>query len=168
MENLRVPELKALAKERGLRGYSKLRKAELIALLTPPVPAPHTRPLTPNRPPPPQPSIPDRPDRPGQLELLEERHSNPLTARQIKWRRNKIHKLNKQIKSSERELESLRSERDSIMDKIEGARKLGPLRDKRVRHMNRELTKIDEAIKESEKVLETVISKLEPAPPSTK
>ena len=34
--------------------------------------------------------------------------------------------------------------------------------------MDRELAKIDEAIKESEKVLETVISKLEPAPPSTK
>ena len=33
---MKVPELKALAKERGLRRYSKLRKAELIALLTPP------------------------------------------------------------------------------------------------------------------------------------
>ena len=32
---MKVPELKALAKERGLRSYSKLRKAELIALLTP-------------------------------------------------------------------------------------------------------------------------------------
>ena len=31
---MKVPELKALAKERGLRRYSKLRKAELIALLT--------------------------------------------------------------------------------------------------------------------------------------
>ena len=30
---LKVPELKALAKERGLKRYSKLRKAELIALL---------------------------------------------------------------------------------------------------------------------------------------
>ena len=33
MEKLRVPELKAEAKSRGLRGYSKLRKAELIDLL---------------------------------------------------------------------------------------------------------------------------------------
>ena len=34
MENLRMAELKALARERGLRGYSRLRKAELIELLT--------------------------------------------------------------------------------------------------------------------------------------
>ena len=30
---MRVPELKALVRERRLRGYSQLRKAELIALL---------------------------------------------------------------------------------------------------------------------------------------
>ena len=72
---MRVPELKALAKERGLRRYSKLRKAELIALLTaqatPPPPAPRTRPPRPNRPPPPPPSVPDRSDSPRQPELLE-------------------------------------------------------------------------------------------------
>ena len=32
-ETLRIPDLKALAKECGLRGYSRLRKAELIELL---------------------------------------------------------------------------------------------------------------------------------------
>ena len=32
-ETLRVPELKALARGRRLRGYSRLRKAELIAFL---------------------------------------------------------------------------------------------------------------------------------------
>ena len=70
---MRVTELKALARERGLRGYSRLRKAELIALLRP---APRTRkprPLgpTPWRPPPPPPqaqvqSVRFRPDRPRQ------------------------------------------------------------------------------------------------------
>ena len=34
-ENMRVAELKALARERGLIGYSWMRKAELIALLHP-------------------------------------------------------------------------------------------------------------------------------------
>ena len=34
MERLTVIQLKAEAKRRGLRGYSKLRKAELINLLT--------------------------------------------------------------------------------------------------------------------------------------
>ena len=93
--------------------------------------------------------------------------SNPLTVRQIKRRRNKINKLNKQVKSSERELEDLRSARDSIMDKIEGARKFGAQRRKRIRCMNRELNKINEKIKESEKVLENSSTKLnimEPAP----
>ena len=32
-ETLRMPELKALARERGLRGYYQLRKADLIAFL---------------------------------------------------------------------------------------------------------------------------------------
>ena len=61
---MRVVDLKALVKEQGLRSYSKLKKAELIAFLRepctrpppweprlrPPPPAPHTRP-------PPQPPI---------------------------------------------------------------------------------------------------------------
>ena len=32
-ETLRMPELKALMRESGLRGYSQLRKAELIVFL---------------------------------------------------------------------------------------------------------------------------------------
>ena len=32
-ENMRVAELKALARERGLRGYSRMRKAEIIELI---------------------------------------------------------------------------------------------------------------------------------------
>ena len=65
-ESMRVVDLKALAKERGLRGYYRLNKAELIAFIPnnlqpltrpPPIPAPRTRP-----PPPP-------PVRPRQEEL---------------------------------------------------------------------------------------------------
>ena len=33
MDNMRMPELKALAREHRLRSYSRLRKAELIASL---------------------------------------------------------------------------------------------------------------------------------------
>ena len=32
-ENMRVPELKAVARDRGSRNYSRMRKAELVALL---------------------------------------------------------------------------------------------------------------------------------------
>ena len=31
---MRMPELKSLARERRLRGYSRMRKAELVAFLT--------------------------------------------------------------------------------------------------------------------------------------
>ena len=62
---MRVTELKALARDRGLRNYSRMRKAELIALLQnnpPPAPTPRTRPPSPApipriRPPPPAPQM---------------------------------------------------------------------------------------------------------------
>ena len=55
-ENMRVLELKSLARDRGLRNYSRMRKAELVALLqNNPPPAPRTRPPRPTRPPPPPP-----------------------------------------------------------------------------------------------------------------
>ena len=100
---MRTAELKAIEREHGLRGYSRLRKAELIALLRDnlqplPPPAPRTRPegshvrrpprltgglwpLAPRRASPPSlPSVRFRPDRPRQPELmrqLEERNLQP-------------------------------------------------------------------------------------------
>ena len=32
-ENMRMPELKSLARDRGLRNYSRMRKTELVAFL---------------------------------------------------------------------------------------------------------------------------------------
>ena len=32
-ENMRMPELKSLTRDRGLRNYSRMRKAELVAFL---------------------------------------------------------------------------------------------------------------------------------------
>ena len=90
-ENMKIVDLKALAKEHGLRGYSKLRKAQLIASLReqstrppeprpmppprpipaprpPTPPAPRPRPPRPTRPPPPPPVRPRQPElRPYQL-----------------------------------------------------------------------------------------------------
>ena len=81
---MRMPELKSLAREQRLRGYSRMRKAELVALLqnSPPPgqsrastsPTPHTRP-----PPPPQMStwepIDDRRPRkpsPQEMDIFEQ------------------------------------------------------------------------------------------------
>ena len=33
-KNMRMPELKSLARDRGLRNYSRMSKAELVAFLT--------------------------------------------------------------------------------------------------------------------------------------
>ena len=91
-ENMRVVDLKALAKERGLRGYSRLNKAELNAFIRnnlqprtrpPPIPAtrqiptprPPPRPIPcarPTRPPPLPPLVRFRSDRPRQPELLRQ------------------------------------------------------------------------------------------------
>ena len=57
---MKVVDLKALEKEHGLQGYSKLKKAELITFLQnnlQPTPAPCTRPPKPTRPPPPPPQL---------------------------------------------------------------------------------------------------------------
>ena len=55
---MRMPELKSLSRDRGLRNYSRMRKADLVALLQNSgtsegsrAPAPHIRP-----PPPPPPT----------------------------------------------------------------------------------------------------------------
>ena len=53
---MKMPELKSLAREHRLRNYSRMRKAELVALLqNNPPPAPRTRLPRPTRPPPPSP-----------------------------------------------------------------------------------------------------------------
>ena len=58
-ENMRMLELKSLARDRGLRNYSWMRKAELVALLQNNPPPGQSRasaaPTLPTRPPPPPP-----------------------------------------------------------------------------------------------------------------
>ena len=96
-ESLRMPELKALARGRRLRGYSRLRKAELIAFL--------------------QKDEEDRrqeePTREPELEIPQ-----PLTKRQLKRRRNKISKLNKKFKNLSKEINNLKSQIEELENKI--------------------------------------------------
>ena len=97
-ENMRMPELKSLARERRLRNYSRMRKAELVALLqnNPPA-APRTRPPRPTRPPPPPPPtqtwepIDDRrPRKPSPQEMdIFERQEMTKSRPQVKGKLNK-------------------------------------------------------------------------------
>ena len=85
---MRMPELKSLARDCGLRNYSRMRKAELVALLQnsgtpkgPRAPAPRTRP-----PPPPSPTqtwgpIDDRkPRKPSsqEMDIFEQQEMSSL------------------------------------------------------------------------------------------
>ena len=97
---MRMPEFKSLARDRGLRNYSRMRKAELVALLknsSPPgqsrastAPTPHTRP-----PPPPQMStwepIDDRRPRkpsPQEMDIFEQQEISKSRP-QVKTKLNK-------------------------------------------------------------------------------
>ena len=100
---MRVMELKALARDCGLRNYSRMRKAELVALLqnNPPpgqsrtstAPTPHTRPPHPNRPPPTQtwePIDDRRPRKPTQPEMdIFEQQKMSKSWPQVKSKLNK-------------------------------------------------------------------------------
>ena len=131
-----MPELKALTREHRLRGYSRLRKAELIKRIrndqrnnNPPLqswePSMPQRALNwpprPNRPPPPPPGQ-SRTSATQTWEPIDDRLrpelEAPLTKRQLKRRRNKDSKLNKKFKNLEAEIDNLKSQMDSLKDKI--------------------------------------------------
>ena len=112
-ENMRMPELKSLARDRRLRNYYRMRKAELVALLQnngtkedPRVPTPGTRPPPP--PPPPtqtwEPIDDRRPRKPSPQEMdMFEKQEMSKSRPQVKTKLNKwydwlIHHVPKPIK----------------------------------------------------------------------
>ena len=90
-ETLRMTEFKALTREHKLRGYSRLRKAELIAFLQ---------------------DEDRRQEEPTQqLELeVPQPLTQSLTKRQLKHRQNKNSKLNKKFKNLSKEIDNLKSQ----------------------------------------------------------
>ena len=142
MENMRMPELKALARECRLRGYSQLREAELIELLQD---NKHQAPRQPhpNRPHPQRCTAPTpqmstwEPQREPQTKVSGPLvgHPNgrqpkgplvprspeleaPLPKKQLKHRQNKDSKLTKKFKSLDAEISNLKSQMDTLKDKI--------------------------------------------------
>ena len=166
-----MPELKALTRERRLRSYSQL-KAELIELIRndqrntnlPLQSWWHSLPQSslnlpprPTRPPPPPPAqtwelqtarrgFATQPE----LEAL-------LIKRQLNGRRNKDSKLAKKFKILEAEIDNLKSQMDSLKDKINKASESTNARFKRkIRSMKDETNKINEKLAKSEAKLESV------------
>ena len=170
MENMRIPELKVLAREHRLRSYSRLRKTELIKLIqndqwntNPPLeswepsmpqralnqpPCPNRLPLPP----------PTQTWEPMDDRLRPELVKAPVTKGQLKCRKNKDSKLNKKFKNLEAEIDNLKSQMDSLKDKITKASESTNARFKRkkMRSMKRDFDKMNEKLKESEKKLESV------------
>ena len=148
-ETLRMPELKALAREHRLRGYSQLRKADLRAFLQnneqrwqrPPSPPPQMYTWEPNRPP--------------QMSTWEPELEVPLTKRQLKCRWNRDSMLAKKFKNLEKENNNLKSQMEALEDKITKASESTNawFKRKKIRSMKREADKIAEKLRESEKAL---------------
>ena len=78
--------------------------------------------------------------------------------RQLKHRRNKDSRLNKELKRLEADIDNLKSQMDSLKDKITEASESTNARFKRkkIRSMKRDFNKISEKLKESEAKLESV------------
>ena len=163
MENnyktLRMPELRALARERELRGYSRLRKAELIAFLQN-----NERWAQSRQQRPPQMSTWE-PNRPPQMSTWEpecewenevrQPELEALTKRQLKRRQNRDSKLAKKFKNLEKENDNLKSQMEELEDKITKASKSANARFKRkkIRSMKREADKIAVKLRKSEQSL---------------
>ena len=170
-------ELKALAREHRLRGYSQLRNAELIEHIrndqwntNPPLqswePSIPRRAL--NRPPRPPPAQTWKPQQEPQTEVSgplvghpsgrQPKLEAPLTKRQLKCRRNKDSKLAKKFKNLEKEIDNLKSQMDALKDKIMRASESTSaiFKRKKIRSMKREANEIAEKLRESEKALRAV------------
>ena len=144
-----MTELRSLARERNLRGYSRLRKADLINLL-------HV-------------NLCVSPDATlglaGSLGTQNDQTEQPLTKRQLKHKRNKASKLSKKAKNLRSEIDDLKSQMDDIEYKVAKASSSTSSRfkQKKIRSMKWEATKIVEKITEREATLEKIQS-LGPAP----
>ena len=144
-ETLRMPEVKALARERGLRGYSRLRKADLIAFLQNNERQAQMSTWEPQR----------EPQGEVQTEARQPELEAPLTKRQLKRRRNRDSKIAKKFRNLEKENDTLKSQMGALEDKITNASESTNTKFKRnkIRSMKREADKIAEKLRESEKAL---------------
>ena len=101
---MRVTELKVLARDRGLRNYSRMRKAELVALLqnNPPPGQSHASaaPTPRIRPPPPPPQRPPPPPPTQTWEPIDDRRARKPTQQEMDiFEQQEMSKSRPQVKS---------------------------------------------------------------------
>ena len=101
MERMNMNQLRSLAKEHKLRGYSRLRKADLINFIAESF----------------RESLREI-EEPQKDENNNEIMNNILTKCQLKRRRNKASKLSKRSKNLRIEIDDLKSQKDDIEEKI--------------------------------------------------
>ena len=102
---MNMNQLRSLAKERNLRGYSRLRKADLINFITESLK-----------------EIEQPKEEPQKDETINDALSNTLTKYQLKRRRNKASKLSKKSKNFRIKINDLKSQKDNLEDKIKKKR----------------------------------------------
>ena len=143
MERMNMNQLRSLAKGRNLRGYSRLRKADLINFLCENEPSP-----------PPRPESSPVEQGPIDQPQINDKTIN-LTKSQLKRRSQKASKLKKKSKSLRTEIHELKSQNDSLEDQIKKATKSTSaiFKGKKIRSMKREATKLNERIQEKTKEL---------------
>ena len=136
-----MTELRALTRESELRGYSKLRKAELIAFLQENEHQAHRQ-------------SPTGPSQTTQQPLQE----IPPTKRQLKCRHAKDSKLAKCFVNLNSEINALKLQMEALKEKVSHAsRSAHPgFKRKKIRTMKRDVDKISTKLAESEARLESM------------
>ena len=143
-ETLKMPELRSITRERRLRNYSQLRKAESIAFLQWTL---HTHEQRRNV----SPQLEDEPRMENQVESRQP----ALTKHQLKRRHAKNSKLAKCFKNMNAEIDNLKSQMEALKDKITTASKSTNARfkKKKICSMKHEVDKVAEKLAKPESTL---------------
>ena len=137
LNSMNMVQLRALAKENNPRGYSRLRKNDLINLITT--------------------SIPQK-NRDTSKEELRKEPNKELTRRQRKRIAQKASKESKKSKNLRIDINNFKSQKDDLEEKIKKVSSTmnARFKGKKLRSMKREAYRLNELIKERTKELEKI------------
>ena len=138
LNKMNMVQLRALAKENNLRGYSRLRKNDLINLIF------ESLNVTINKD-----EIKDE---------TKDQTNKELTRSKRKKISQKASKLSKKSKNLRIDINNLKSQKDDLEEKIKrlSSNTSAKFKRKKIRHMKREANKLNETINEKTKELEKI------------